>query len=162
MMMTVVGGVLILLVLAWTLVVKPIGEYQDRLDRRIASSENRLEEIAALARAVRSQTIGASAASAPGRPEGFTLFAFVEGVASQSGVRGAIEFMRPSSRPAGAGLVEEQVELRIRQIMLDKLMAYLYALETAGEGVRVKRLAVRRAGEALDVDLIVSTMTTPT
>lgn len=130
---------------ALVFVVLPMEEYRAGLDGQIEAGNRRLAEIRKYADAY-AQARGSHAdfsATLGKRGPDFTLFAFLETAASRDGAKDRIEFMRPSSRPLNATYQEDQVEMRLAAITLDRLMAYLYHVETAPETVRVKRLAIQ-------------------
>jgi hypothetical protein len=90
----------------------------------------------------------------------FTLFAFLEALASREGLKGNIEYMRPSVKSLDDGHQEEQVEMRLNGVTLAGIIPYLYHVETAPEQVHVKRLTIRpqqRDQSLLDVNLVIVT-----
>jgi hypothetical protein len=94
------------------------------------------------------------------RKQDFTLFAFLEGLAGRDGIKGQIEFMRPSVKSLGDMHQEEQVEMRLQGVSLDRLIPYLYHIEAAPEQVRIRRLTIRpqqRDKSQLEVSLVVVT-----
>ena len=152
--------VLILAVTQW--VVRPVFRHRDQLERRIATGEKRLQELIRL-----EQTYSKVLAdgrvleqSVRSRKPGFTLFAFLEALASQDGLKGQIEFMRPSVKALDDGHQEEQVEMRLNGVTMERLLPYFYHIETAPEQVRIKRLTIRpqqRNQSLLEVNLVVIT-----
>jgi general secretion pathway protein M len=94
------------------------------------------------------------------RSKDFTLFAFLEGLAGRDGIKGQIEFMRPSVKQLSDKHQEEQVEMRFKGVTLERLIPYLYHIETAPEQVRISRLTIRpqqRNPSQLEVSLVVVT-----
>jgi general secretion pathway protein M len=94
------------------------------------------------------------------RKQDFTLFAFLEGLAGRDGIKGQIEFMRPSVKSLGDMHQEEQVEMRLKAVSLDRLIPYLYHIEAAPEQVLIRRLTIRpqqRDKSQLEVNLVVVT-----
>jgi general secretion pathway protein M len=126
-------------------VVVPMEDYRSSLDDQIEASTRRLAEVRKYGDAY-AQARGSHAdfsTTLGKRGQDFTLFAYLETAATRDGAKDRIEFMRPSSRPLNATYQEDQVEMRLAGITLDRLMAYLYHVETAPEAVRVKRLAIQ-------------------
>jgi len=142
--------------------VRPLLGARQRLDLDIATSERRLQELLELEQAYR----GLSAENASlkdvlaKRQHDFTLFGFLEALANRDGLRGQIEFMRPSVKALNETFQEEQVEMRLNGVSMRSLIAYLYHIESAPERVRVKRLTMRpqqRNPELLEVNLVLVT-----
>ena len=89
-----------------------------------------------------------------------TSLHFLEGLAGQDGVKQQIEFMRPSQKPISDSYQEEQVELRLKGVSLERLVPYIYHIETAPEQVRIKRVSIRpnrRDRSLLEVDMVLVT-----
>ena len=151
------GGSVVAAVLIWFAAVEPLMEYDRRAQSRIDRAAERLAEIRSLAAELEVQQNTKTPEAGRTRPEGFTLFAFVEQIAAASGVRENIEYLRPSRRDAGQGRVEELVELRLEGMDLARLAPYLHRLESAPERIRVKRMTIRRTGPAIGVEMLLST-----
>ena len=68
--------------------------------------------------------------------------------------------MRPSVKQLSDKHQEEQVEMRFKAVSLERLIPYLYHIETAAEQVRIRRLTIRpqqRNPAELEVSLLVVT-----
>ena len=142
--------------------VRPLLGARHRLDLSIATNERRLQELLELEQAYR----GLSAENASlkdvlaKRQHDFTLFGFLEALANRDGLRGQIEFMRPSVKALNETFQEEQVEMRLNGVSMRSLIPYLYHVESAPERVRVKRLTMRpqqRNPSLLEVNLVMVT-----
>lgn len=155
------GGLLAILALG-LLVIGPILRGRQRLELSIQHSEQRLQDLGRLDQIYR-QLLAENAKlakSVRGRQHDFTLFAFLEGLARQEGLKQQIEFMRPSVKPLSETYEEEQVEMRLKGVSLEKLIPYLYRIETSPEQVRIRRLTIRsqqRDQSLLEVSLVVVT-----
>jgi len=77
------------------------------------------------------------------RPEGFALFSFLEQAARNSGVKDHIKYMRPSVQEGSGPFSESIVEMNLDNITLQQLVAYVYAVESWKDVVRVKRMSVK-------------------
>jgi general secretion pathway protein M len=158
-----VGGVAVALLLAVGLGgVRPLLGARQRLQLSIATSERRLQEVVDLEeeyRRLTAENTGLKEALGKRRRD-FTLFGFLEALASRDGLRGQIEFMRPSVKALNETFQEEQVEMRLNGVSMKSLIPYLYHIETAAEQIRVKRLTVRpqqRNPSLLEVNLVLVT-----
>jgi len=156
------GLVLLFAVSQWF--IKPILNHREKLDSRIELSEQRLEQLVGLEQTYRHVLAENAKVSENlrGRQKDFTLFAFLEALASRDGLKDQIEYMRPSVKTLSDTHQEEQVEMRLNGVTLANLVPYLYHIETAPEQVRIKRITIRpqqRNKSLLEVSLVVVTHT---
>jgi general secretion pathway protein M len=155
------GTILALLAVSlW--IVSPILGQRRKLAVRIEQSEKRLQELISLERLYQEMKAesGRIESNLSQRSNDFTLFAFLEGLAGRDGIKGQIEFMRPSVKQLSDKHQEEQVEMRFKAVSLERLIPYLYHIETAPEQVRIRRLTIRpqqRNPSELEVSLLVVT-----
>jgi len=155
------GSILVLLAVSlW--IVRPILGRRNKLAVKIEQSEKRFQELINLERLYQEMQAesGRIESSLSQRSKDFTLFAFLEGLAGRDGIKGQIEFMRPSVKQLSDKHQEEQVEMRFKGVTLERLIPYLYHIETAPEQVRISRLTIRpqqRNPSQLEVSLVVVT-----
>ena len=155
------GTVLVLLAVSlW--IVRPILGQRRKLAVKIEQSEKRLQELISLERLYKEMQAesGRIESDLNQRARDFTLFAFLEGLAGRDGIKGQIEFMRPSVKQLSDKHQEEQVEMRFKGVSLERIIPYLYHIETAPEQVRIRRLTIRpqqRNPSELEVSLLVVT-----
>jgi general secretion pathway protein M len=155
------GTILVLLAVSlW--IVRPILGQRRKLAVKIEQSEKRLQELISLERLYQGMKAesGRIESNLSQRSNDFTLFAFLEGLAGRDGIKGQIEFMRPSVKQLSEKHQEEQVEMRFKGVSLERLIPYLYHIETAPEQVRIRRLTIRpqqRNPSELEVSLLVVT-----
>jgi type II secretory pathway component PulM len=146
------GAALVGLAAVWTFVIQPVRHYRADLADRVETAEKRLAVVQGLA--ARHDRLSGLADRGSGVGAAATLFALLEETAAADGLRERIEFMRPSTRVDGAFSLE-QVEMRVTGVALSRLVSFLYHVETSGEPVSIRRMAVRNKQESgLDVDLI--------
>lgn len=160
-MLLIAASVLVLLALS-QLIVRPILKKRNQLAASIDRSEKRLEELVRLERLYRDMKTENARVEEDlrQRQQDFTLFAFLEGLAGKDGLKRQIEFMRPSVKQLSEVHQEEQVEMGLKGVSLERLIAYLYHIETAPEQVAIKRLTIRphqRDRSQLEVNLVVVT-----
>ena len=155
------AGVMVFFALSQWLI-RPIVGKRKKLAASIQRSEERMQEMLRLEQLYRKMRAESARLEKDlrGRKRDFTLFAFLEGLAGRDGVKGQIEFMRPSVKQLGDMHQEEQVEMRLKGVSLERLIPYLYHIEASPEQVRIKRLTIRpnqRDQSQLEVTLVVVT-----
>jgi len=138
-----VGLVCVLLALIfWGIV--PAYDYKAELRDKQQRTRVRLQELEALKAEYEQAKSSSGSTQAIGSkgPE-FTLFSYLEQQASRDGIKGQIAYMRPSSENLASGVVEEQVQMRLENIRLPSLVAFLKSIEFAPEAIFVKRMTIR-------------------
>lgn len=150
--------------LVFLAIVLPINNYRESLAREVRAIQGQKIKLMSLEGAY----AGAREAQArlsqnyQTRPADFTLFAFLENLATRDQVRPNIEFLRPSVKKIDEQRQEEVVDMRLTDIGLERLTTYLYHIESAPEAVRIKRFILRtNTNRGVDVDLVLSTLSKP-
>jgi general secretion pathway protein M len=95
------------------------------------------------------------------RPKGFTLFAFLDQLARETGIKDHIAYMKPSSSVQKNGPKISVVEMKLQAITLEQLINYLYGMEISDNMVTLKRASFLKKGKdetALDAILQVETI----
>ena len=157
-----IAATVVVILAASQWLIRPIFRKRAKLATNIQRSEKRLQELVRLEqlyRKIQGENTQVEK-NLRNRKQDFTLFAFLEGLAGRDGIKGQIEFMRPSVKSLGEMHQEEQVEMRLKGVSLDRLIPYLYHIETAPEQVRIRRLTIRpqkRDKSQLEVTLVVVT-----
>ena len=95
------------------------------------------------------------------RPADFSLFAFIEEKCAETQVKDNISYMKPSD-PTGDGPVQQvMVEMKLKAIRLNLLVAFLERVESAEHIVALKRISIRvnkKEHGSLDVIMQVITL----
>ncbi|MEW5909659.1 MAG: type II secretion system protein GspM [Thermodesulfobacteriota bacterium] len=82
------------------------------------------------------------------RSKTFTLFSFVEGVASGIGIKDRISYLKPSGSIKAEGPYRlASIELKLESISTESLVSFLYQVETSTALTRVRRLSISKTGE---------------
>jgi general secretion pathway protein M len=156
------GGLLVAASLLFVLVVDPILERRDLLDRQIARQLRAIGELAVVGPEY--VTARARLAQIEKRIEDgkgkFSLLPYLEEAAAAVRVRDRIVSMQPNPVSSAQGYKETAVELRLESLQFPELLALLVKLEDSPYVVQVKRLQVKPrfdAGHLLEVTLQVST-----
>ena len=157
----VITGALVFIVLFFLsqFVVVPVVEKRDELQNKLLVKQDMLQQI----RALRTEYISlekkatASQQQFTRRTPGFTLFSFMDKTAGDIGIKQNITYMKPSSTiDETTHLKLSSVELKLQDISLEDLTAYLYRVETSANMIRVKRLSITKEG--IDQGLITVVM----
>lgn len=156
------GGLVAAASLLFALVVDPMLERRDLLDRQIARNHRAIGELAvagpeyAAARARLAQ-IETRIAGGKGK---FSLLPYMEEATGAAQVRDRIVSMEPQQAPSAQGYKETAVELRLEGLRFQELLGLLVKLETSPYRLQVQRLQVKPrfdAAHLLEVTLLVAT-----
>jgi len=131
-------------------VVSPMMEYKARLASSVKAKDVQLRRIYELSSQIRSAG-GDSGGSKTARPADFTLFGFLEELASKVKVNDRIEYMKPVSDSGDAS--REAVEVKIRSVFQDDLISLLYDIEHSPYSLKIKRLNIRRVERDNSLDV---------
>lgn len=77
------------------------------------------------------------------RPKTFALFSFLEKAAGNSDVKDHIKYMRPSVMEGSEPFSESMVEMKLDNITLQQLVAYVYFVESWKDVVWIKRMSIK-------------------
>jgi general secretion pathway protein M len=138
-----VGILCVLLALVfWGIV--PAYDYKAELKAKQQQTRVRLQELKALkAEYEQARSSSGNTQALGSKGPGFTLFSYLEQQASRDGIKERIAYMRPSSENLDSGVVEEQVQMRLENVRLPSLVAFLKSIEFAQESIFVKRMTIR-------------------
>jgi hypothetical protein len=131
-------------------IIIPLSGYRTDLDKSIKSKDSQLQLIYELSAGIKSVEDAANAGSGVDN-KGFTLFGFLEELASGLGVNERIEYMKPISDTAG--ISRESVEVKIRGIYQEDLIGLLHGIENCPSPLRIKRLNIRRVERDKNLDV---------
>ena len=96
------------------------------------------------------------------RSKDFSLFAFLDGLARDAGLKERVAYMKPSTaKVEGAPYRLITVEVKLQALSLAQLTDFLYRIETSEKALAVRRMAVEKtsAGRGfVDVVLQVETV----
>lgn len=156
------GAVIAAVSLLFVLVVDPMLERRDILDRQIARKQRAVGELAQLG--VEYATARARLAQIEKRIEDgkgkFSLLPYLEEAAAAAQVRDRIVSMQPHPTQPAQGYKETAVELRLEAVQFPPLLSLLVTLENSPYLVQVKRLQIKPRFDAvhlLEATLLVST-----
>jgi len=98
------------------------------------------------------------------RPPDFSLFAYLDRKAGEGALKQHIKAMNTSKIASANDYEEVAVELRLEKVTLKQLVQFLYMVESPGEYIRVKRMAISKMKESpeyLGATLLVATYQPP-
>ncbi|HDR15568.1 MAG TPA: hypothetical protein ENN79_08855 [Desulfobacteraceae bacterium] len=144
------------------LVVFPFLERKSRLSRGVEARAQGLNEMKLLAAEyqMRKQETRDMGRILSERPQGFTLFSFLERAATESAVRDNIKYMKPSTAQTTGPYKELMVEMKLEKITLGQLVNYLYSIESLEGLIGIKRLSINEyRQEAGYMDAVIQVIT---
>lgn len=144
------AGIFVILFVFIQLIIMPVFEKRNELRDRLAGKQNMLLDMNNLRKEylVMQQKAALSRQGFEKRVPGFTLFSFLDQLAGDTGVKNKISYMKPSTSVAeGSGLKLSRVEMKLQEINLNDLTAYLYGIESSDNMVVVKQLTITKSSQ---------------
>jgi len=147
--LTLIGlaGFMILVAIVMFIVLPAIQRLYE-LDRLILQKEKELEHILALQEhymrlaGTREEVLR----KIKSRGKDFAIFSYLESLATESGLKSQIQYMRPLTLPQQdsiEGFVARGLEIRITNISIDQLVGYLYRIEYSDKILKVESLRLK-------------------
>ena len=143
------GGIgFVLCFLVVQLVVVPVIDTRNTLQKSIARKKQELVEIKNLQQEYRTlkSREGTIQARINQRGPGFTLFTFLDQQANVAKVKKQIKYMKPSTVD-GDELNEAMVEMKLQQITLSDLVGFIRLIESEKDVVFIKRFSIQESGD---------------
>ena len=131
-------------------VISPVFDRRNELRERLAAKETSLIEMKKLQDDyfIMQKKLEISRQGFARRPQGFTLFSFLDKLAGETGVKNRISYMKPSSvDEQNSGVKLSRVEMKLQEININDLVSYLYGIENSENMVVVRRLSITKAGQ---------------
>jgi len=123
----------------------PLLAQRKQLERKIKSKESGLMEMQTMQNEINQLSIQSNSLEqmVAARPADFSLFAFLEEKCAETQVKDNISYMKPSD-PSGDGAVQQiMVEMKLKAIRLNLLVAFLERVESAQHIVALKRISIQ-------------------
>ena len=130
------------------LVIFPVLDAQSNLKKSIERKKQELTKIMELQqdyRTLKSEE-GNIQARINRRGSGFTLFTFLDRQANEAKVKKQIKYMKPSMVD-GDELNEAMVEMKLQQITLSALVAFIRLVESEENVVFIRRFSIQESGD---------------
>ncbi len=123
----------------------PLLADRKQLERKIQSKKDGLVQMQTMQKQISrlSHTNNNLEQLVAARPADFSLFAFLEEKCAEVQVKDNISYMKPSD-PTGEGAVQQiMVEMKLKAIRLNLLVAFLERVESAEHIVALKRISIQ-------------------
>ena len=139
------GGVVLGLSLLVILILDPLLDTLDRLDRQEIRKQKDLAELSMLGQTylAKRDRLAKTESRMPGADSHFSLLTFMEEAATTAHVRERITSMQPQVQSLPQGYEETAVDLRLDGIQLPDLLALLTAIDQAPYDLHVRHLQIR-------------------
>ena len=156
------GAIIVALILFFQLVIVPFYGGRSRTNTAIRNNEKILKDIAFLGMEYSNQKrrIEEVQSILARRPADFTLFAYLDKKAGESGLKSHINAMNPVKISTSGDYEEIAVEMKLEKVAFKHVANYLYLLESPQELIKIKRMNVTKMKESpeyLNATLLVST-----
>jgi len=160
------GGVLVIVLLYYLIILSPAVSKEKSLIKRIEKKTADLAQIIELksqwkkVKANKTRTEKTLAA----RGKTFSLLSFLEGVSREVGVDDKIQYMKPLAFHDDSGPMKPVgIEMNLDNINIEQLVTLLYKIEGAGKLLKIKHIKIQRTSikkiPTLKVTLQVNTYT---
>ncbi len=154
------GLAILVLLLFWFALISPYMKTMDGLDRKIAAQKRNLLNVRQMQEQI--DQLRQQLATVDNRKTGAKpLFAKVEALTEQTGVREQLLAMRPQPATTQGEFRQQLVEIRLEKLRLQQLVKLLHAVEYRSGGVQVKSMRIKPRFEdrsILDVNLILMSL----
>jgi type II secretory pathway component PulM len=138
------AGAAILLALLYTLVLDPWRAASVRLAQQIVVAQRELQELQTLRQEYHRQKSAVDRIHAQlTQQKNFSLLSHLEALATQTGTRHTLRSIQPVASPPDKAYDEEAVEIKMDDVLLEPLIAYLFAMESDPQWMRVTRLSIQ-------------------
>ncbi len=131
-------------ILGYVWVLAPLWEAQADFRTRIVAREKKLKEVQALSQTYRALKAELQTEARPQGQGDFSLFSYLEGLATSTVGRKKISAMNPLPPGLGREGQGEAVELRLSGVSLRELVELLYKLERTSPRLHTSRLQVKK------------------
>ncbi|HEB70452.1 MAG TPA: hypothetical protein ENI88_12670 [Desulfobulbus sp.] len=151
-----IGAGLLLLFIMVQFVVFPLVDKRKRLRKTIASRRIAVQEMRDMQTQygqLNRQSHGLEKQLAQRAPD-FSLFSFLEKMATESKIKDHITYMKPSTVTGEGNLRQVMVEMKLQVIGLQQLVTFLKRIESPQNVVTIKRISIqenRKIKGTLDV-----------
>ncbi len=152
-------------VFIWSVILDPLMQRNDVLNRQIQTKRNELAQMVRLRSSVVQDRDGIERIKGiiEQRGTGFSVFAHLEHLATKAEMKERIIHIKPQRETKVGEFRESVVEIKLERITMDELIRFLYQIETSQDLLYIKNLKMKSAayGAAavgLEVTLSVGTL----
>lgn len=144
----------IVLFLLLQFLIFPLFDKNASLSQTLATRQRELEQIRQLQAQYRKTAEKAEQAQRylKTRKRGFTLFSSLETLAGQTGVKSNIAYMKPTTTSVKDSPYRlSSVEMKLQEVTIAQLLAYLHGIETSRDMIYIKRLSISKSEQKSDL-----------
>lgn len=158
------GAAFVVVFFGYQLVIAPVFEKRQTLTQVLHQKQTALEEMVLLQQQYTSvsSSFDTRAQALADREKGFSLFAFLDFQAQQSGVKTNVAYMQPFSKEIeNASYTIETVKFKLAEVYLKELVDFLHRIESSDNGVAITALSLNKTGtnkEKLDAIIEAQTL----
>lgn len=140
--------------LVMQVLVFPLFDKNTQLSRLLVTRQQEVEQIRLLQAEYRktAQKTEQAQRYLKTRKRGFTLFSFLETLAGQTGIKSHIAYMKPTTTAQKDSPYRlSMVEMKLQEITMSQLLAYLHGIETSRDMISIKRLSISKGEKKADL-----------
>ncbi len=143
------GGLFLVALLFYLIVISPALSKQELLDKSIAKRKQDLVRISEIKGKWQNFQRDRSEVQEAVKSRGsFTLLSYLEAVTREIGIDQRIQYIKPVTFPEGEGkLRPEGIEISLDGVNMEQLVNFLYRIEYSGKLLGVKRIKILRASK---------------
>ena len=144
------GGLVLLALFFYLIVVSPGLEKQGRLERGIAKRKADLVKITELKKKWESFKRNQSEVeqALKSRGDHFTLLSFLEGITREIGIDKNIQYIKPVTFPPGEPVFKpEGIEMSLDNVGMEQVVNFLYKVEHSRNVLFIKRIKILKASK---------------
>lgn len=141
------AGILLVLFMIVQWMIFPILDRHTQLQQKLIEAKQDLNEIALLKADYKRFTIQADLAKAQiqKRDKDFSLLSFLNDIAARTGLKNNIVNMKPStSNRKSSSLQVESVEMKLDDVNIEQLLAFLYRVETSPNLINIRQISITK------------------
>lgn len=141
------AGILLVLFMIIQWMIFPILDRHTQLQQKLIEAKQDLNEIALLKADYKRFTIQADLAKAQiqKRDKDFSLLSFLNDIAARTGLKNNIVNMKPStSNRKSSSLQVESVEMKLDDVNIEQLLAFLYRVETSPNLINIRQISITK------------------
>jgi len=153
------GGVFIMALLSYLIIVSPALSRQKSLKKYITKKEADLVKMMELEEKWdRFNRVRVEIEKIlKNRGKNFALLSFLEGITRKIGINRSIQYMKPLSSSETAGSFKtEGIEMKLDHIDIKQLVNFIFRIEYSGKLLNIKRIKIQRATKGKDPSLKVT------
>lgn len=139
------GGIILLLLLLFLqFSLRPVRKKMRVLDRKGTKLEQALKEIYSLRNCylILEERLKFFEERIAAQPPSFTLFSYLESLASQVGIKERIDYLKPEEMEVSERYNRSLVKGRLRGVTLSQLTSYLYSIESSPYFLQLRKLHI--------------------